>query len=154
MSIDRRPFFDRHRESRMETEREWRGKEPRFAVSRGDTWDFMPDKEVHKKFIRICYDVDVQGALTPDELDRRLKDAAEMLRFLGKRGYVDAERANRNANNLEKVVGTGFSPRVISIAKTHPYGIINLTLNYGPKEAVRRTMEREKRLREMLRTRR
>lgn len=148
--IDRKPMFDKH----METRREWEGKEPRFAVRREDTWDFMPDKEVHKKFIRICYDVDVKGALTPDELDRRIKDAAETLRFLGKRGYMDAERANRNADNLEKVVGTSFSPRVISIARRHPYGIINLTLNYGPKEAVKMVMEHERRLRGMLRTRR
>ena len=154
MSIDRRPFFDKHRESRMETEHEWRGKEPRFAARREDTWDFMTDKEIHKKFIRICYDVNVQGAFTPDELVRRLKDAAEMLRFLGKRGYIDAEKANRNADNLEKLVRTSFASRVISIARTHPYGMINLTLNYGAKEAVRLTMEREKRLREMLRTRR
>jgi len=127
---------------------------PRFAVSREDTWDFMTDKEIHKKFVRICYDVPVQGAFTPNELDRRITDSAETLRFLGKRGYMDSERANRKADNLEKVVGTSFAPCVISIARRHPHGIINLTLNYGPQEAMKKIVERERRLRGMMRTRR
>jgi len=127
---------------------------PRFAVSREDTWDFMTDKEVHKKFMRITYAVPVQGAFTPNELDRRITDAAETLRFLGQRGYMDAQKANSNADNMEKVVGTGFAPRVISIARRHPHGIINLTLNYGPQEAMKIIVKRDRQLRGMMRTRR
>ena len=145
--LGRRPFFDRHAET---IGRE----EPRFAARREDTWDFMTDKEVHRKFWRILYDTDVKGALTVSELERRIKTAAEMVRFLGERGYMDAKKAKIKADNLEKLIGTGFAPRVISLARNHPQGIINMTLNFGQEAAIRRKMELEKRLSEMLRTRR
>lgn len=147
MAIDRRPFFDRHTETRVE----WRGREfrPRFAEG-----GYGTDKELHSLFLRIRRDVDFKGAFTPAEIDNRLREAAEELRLFGRRGYVKPEKANRSADNLEKLAGTNFAPTVIATARRHPYSPENLTLNYGRKGAMDIILERDRRLRRMMRTRR
>lgn len=152
MSIDRQPFFDKHSESRGN----WSGREreckPRFAE--GANGSFGTDKELDSLFIRIRRDLDFQDAFTPNEIDARLRDTAKELRILGRRGYLNPEKAERSANNLEKLEGTNFAPSVIARAKRHPYGVVNLTLNYGRKGAMDAILERDRKLKRMMRTRR
>lgn len=152
MSIDRKPFFDKHSESSgnwSEREREF---EPRFAG--GANGAYGTDKELHSLFLRVRRDVDFQDAFTPNEIDARLRDTAKELRILGRRGYLKPEKAERSANNLEKLTDTNFAPSVIAIAKRHPYGVENLTLNYGRKGAMDVILERDRKLKRMMRTRR
>jgi hypothetical protein len=145
-----RPLFDR----RKGTRREWREGGFRSRFGGGATLGYGTDKELHSLFLRIRRDVDFKGAFTPAEIDNRLREAAEGLRLLGRRGYVKPEKANRSAENLEKLAGTNFAPTVIATARRHPYGPENLTLNYGRKGAMEIILERDRRLRRMMRTRR
>jgi hypothetical protein len=147
MAIDRRPFFDKHRETRME--RHGREFNPRFAEGAYGT-----DKELHSLFMRTRRDVDYQGAFTPQEIDNRLREAVAELRYLAKRGYLNPEKACDAADNLEKLIGTNFAHSILAMAKRHPYGPENLTLHYGRKGAMDIILERDRKLRRMVRTRR
>jgi hypothetical protein len=150
MAVFRRPYFDKHRN--REARREWRkgGFRSRFGGGGG----YSTDKELHSLFLRIRRDVDFKGAFTPAEIDNRLREAAEELKLFGRKGYINPEKANRAADNLEKLAGTNFAPTVIATARRHPYGPENLTLNYGRKGAMDVILERDRRLRRMMHTRR
>lgn len=120
--------------------------------------DFVPDREFHGVFMRISADVDLRGAFTPEEVNARLIAAAKAYKSLAKRGYLGAKYAYRRADNLEKLVYTAgktdFGTRAISTARRHPYGIENLTLNYGRERAIDTLLERGRRFRRMTRIRR
>jgi len=119
--------------------------------------DFVPDKEFHILFVRISATVDLRGAFTPEEVNTRILRGAKTLKFLAERGYMSPKRAYHDADNLEKLVytqGTDFGTRAISTARRHPYGLENLTLNYGRSKAIDILLERRTRLRRMMRTRR
>lgn len=119
--------------------------------------DFMPDKEFHGLFIRINHEIPLKGASTPEEVNARIIDHAKAWKSLAKSGYMNAKTAYRHADNLEKLVytaGTDFGTRAISTARRHPYGVENLTLNYGYSKAVDILLERNRRLRRMTRIRR
>ena len=152
MPINRQSFFDKHSESRGN----WSGREREFKprFSGGANGAYGTDKELHSLFLRVRRDVDFQGALTPNEIDARLRDTAKGLRVLARRGYMKPDQAERRAKNLEKLEGTYFAPIVIAVAKRHPYGVENLTLNYGRKGAMDAILERDRKLRRMMRTRR
>jgi hypothetical protein len=142
-----RPMFDRHKETRVEwKERKFK---PRFAEGAYGT-----DKELHSLFIRIRRDVDFQGAFTPNEIDERISEAAKYLRLLAKKGYMKPEKAYPAADNLEKLTGTNFAPHILAMARRHPYGVENFTLHYGRKAAMDLILERDLKLRRMMRTRR
>jgi hypothetical protein len=119
--------------------------------------DFVPDKEFHPLFMRVSSEVDLRGAFTPEEVNKRLITAAATLRSLAHEGYLSKRNAYRRSDNLEKLVdtkGTDFGTRAIATARRHPHGVENLTLNYGHVEAIDRLLERNRRLRRMTRMRR
>jgi hypothetical protein len=120
--------------------------------------DFVPDKEFHKIFMKISYSVDLRGAFTPEEVNARVTRESKALKFLAKEGYMKPETAYHDADNLEKLVYTAgktdFGTRAISTARRHPYGVENLTLNYGRGRAIDILFERNRRLRRMTRIRR
>jgi len=119
--------------------------------------DFVPDKEFHVLFVRISATVDLRGAFTPEEVNTRIIRGAKALKFLAEKGYMSPKRAYHDADNLEKLVytqGTDFGTRAISTARRHPYGLENLTLNYGRTKAIDILLERRTRLRRMMRIRR
>jgi hypothetical protein len=119
--------------------------------------DFVPDKEFHILFVRISAAVDLRGAFAPDEVNRRILREAKVLKSLAERGYMNPKAAYHAADNFEKLVytqGTDFGTRAISTARRHPYGLENLTLNYGRSKAIDILLERRTRLRRMMRTRR
>ena len=114
--------------------------------------DFVPDKEFHALFCRISEQVDLRGAFTPEEVNARIVRGAKVYGFLGKKGYLRAKTAYRRADNMRKLVyteGTDFGTRAISTARRHPYGIENLTLNYGRGKAIDILLLRARRLRRM-----
>jgi hypothetical protein len=119
--------------------------------------DFMPDKEFHHLFIRISNSVDLRRAFTPEEVNQRIIHASKELKFLAKEGYVRPKTGYHRADNLEKLVYTGgrtdFGTRAVSMARRHPDGLENLTLNYGYSKAVDILIERNMRLRRMTRRR-
>lgn len=119
--------------------------------------DFIPDKEFHILFVRISATVGLRGAFTPDEVNARILREAKARKFLAERGYMSPRLAYHDADNLEKLVytqGTDFGTRAISTARRHPYGLENLTLNYGRSKAIDILLERRTRLRRMMRLRR
>jgi len=119
--------------------------------------DFVPDKEFHILFVRISATVDLRGAFTPEEVNRRILREAKVRKYLAERGYMSPRLAYHDADNLEKLVytqGTDFGTRAISTARRHPYGLENLTLNYGRTKAIDILLERRTRLRRMMRVRR
>jgi hypothetical protein len=120
--------------------------------------DFLPDKEFHPIFARVSSTVDLRGAYTPEEVNARIIAVAKAYKKLAKTGYMNPKRAYRNADNLEKLVytagSTNFGIRAVSMARRHPYGIENLTLNYGHTKAIDILLERKVRLRRMTRIRR
>jgi hypothetical protein len=152
MPIDWKPFFDKHAESRGNWNRRERGFEPRFAG--GANGAYGTDKELHSTFIRIRRIANFYHAFTPVEIDARLRDGAEEQRILARRGYLNPEKAERSAKNLEKLEGMNFAPCIIAMARRHPYGVENLTINYGRKGAMDIILERDRRLKRMMRTRR
>jgi len=119
--------------------------------------DFVPDKEFHILFVRISATVDLRGAFTPEEVNTRILREAKVRKLLAERGYMNPKAAYHDADNLEKLVytqGTDFGTRAISTARRHPYGLENLTLNYGRGKAIDILLERRTRLRRMMRIRR
>jgi hypothetical protein len=119
--------------------------------------DFVPDKEFHILFVRISATVDLRGAFTPEEVNTRILREAKARKLLAERGYMNPKAAYHDADNLEKLVytqGTDFGTRAISTARRHPYGLENLTLNYGRGKAIDILLERRTRLRRMMRIRR
>jgi hypothetical protein len=119
--------------------------------------DFVPDREFHILFVRISATVDLRGAFTPEEVNARIIREAKARKFLAERGYMSRRLAYHDADNLEKLVytqGTDFGARAISTARRHPYGLENLTLNYGGSKAIDILLERRTRLRRMMRIRR
>jgi len=119
--------------------------------------DFVPDKEFHILFVRISATVDLRGAFAPEEVNARIMRGAKAIKFLAEKGYMNPKTAYHAADNLEKLVyteGTDFGTRAISTARRHPYGLENLTLNYGRSKAIDILLERRTRLRRMMRVRR
>jgi hypothetical protein len=152
MATDRRPFFDKHRIK--EARREWKEGGLRSRFGGGANLGYGTDNELHSLFIRIRRIVDFKGATTPATMDNRMFGGAEEYRYLGRRGYMNPEKANRAAANVEKLAGTNFAPAIIAMARRHPYGVEALTIKYGNKAAMDIIMERDRRLRRMTRIRR
>jgi hypothetical protein len=152
MTVFRRPYFDKSRNRRAR--REWRQGGLRSRFGGGANLGYGADKELHSLFIRMRRIVNFKGANTPATIDNRILEGAEVLRYEGRKGYMNPEKANRAAANAEKLADTNFAPAVLGMARRHPYGVEALTIKYGNKPAMDKIMERDRRLRRMMRTRR
>lgn len=120
--------------------------------------DWMVDKEFHPVFHRVSETVDLKGAFTPDEIDKRLKRKIRAYDFLAKHKelltHVSKKEAKREKQNLQKLIDADFGVYVIAQASRHPDGIVNLTLHHGKDKAVEILLERSRRLRRSVRMRR
>lgn len=120
--------------------------------------DFLPDKEFHIIFDRISRKVNLQGAYTPDEIDRRLKHRIKADEFAIESGYLEDEktkrRFKRDKKNLKKLVRQGFAERTIAYARRHPDDKVALTLHHGYAKAKEILLARSRRFKYMLRKRR
>jgi len=96
--------------------------------------DFVPDKEFHRIFDRVSKKVDLKGAGTPQEINRRLNRKIKEGRYLPRRNQLALFLARNRIPNLEKLVFAGFGRRTIDEAVAKPRGKIALTLKYGRKK--------------------
>jgi hypothetical protein len=99
--------------------------------------DSVPSYEFHKIFRRLSYDVDLRGAFTPEEIDRRLNAVQEYFRNRARRALSGSEkkRLYKKARAIESLQNKNFAERTIVEARSNRYGIVSLTLHYGRKKA-------------------
>lgn len=97
--------------------------------------DFMPDKEFHKLFDRISKIVNLAGARTPQEINRRLKRKINEYRHLPRKDQIPSFFARSRMPDLKKLIFAGFGRRTIDEAIANPRGIVALTLKYGREKA-------------------
>jgi hypothetical protein len=99
--------------------------------------DSIPSYEFHKIFQRVSYVIDLKGALTPEEIDRRLRWIQK-----GLEGYSEKARSKsgkryyrKKARAIQRLRQNRFPERAIAEASFNPYGIVSLTLHYGRRKA-------------------
>ena len=97
--------------------------------------DFLADKEFHKLFDRISKIVDLKGAGTPQEINRRLNRKIKEYRYLPRKSQLAVFFARSRMPNLKKLIFAGFGRRTIDEAVANPRGKIALTLKYGREKA-------------------
>jgi len=95
----------------------------------------MPDKEFHKLFNRISKRVNLKGAGTPQEVNRRLKRKINEYRYLPRKDQLAVFFARARMPNLKKLIFAGFGRRTIDEAVANPRGEIALTLKHGREKA-------------------
>jgi hypothetical protein len=88
--------------------------------------DFIPDKEFHKIFDRVSKIVDLKGADTPQEVNRRLNQKIKEYPPRISSGWISF---------LKRLIFAGFSRRVIDQTISQPYGLVGLTLKHGRERA-------------------
>ncbi len=104
--------------------------------------DFIPDKDFNIIFHRVSRKIDLKGAGTPAEINRRLKDKIYDYKALQKKRRLKPQVARRRISDLKKLIFRGFARRTIDEAVAHPQGKVALTLKYGRKEARKILLER------------
>lgn len=97
--------------------------------------DFVPDKEFHRIFDRVSKKVDLKGAGTPREINRRLNRKIKEDRYLPRRNQLALFLARSRIPNLKRLVFAGFGRRTIDEAVANPRGKVALTLKYGREKA-------------------
>jgi len=96
--------------------------------------DFMPDKEFHPIFDRVSAVVDLKGAGTPAEINKRLREKIRAYETQeGKR--LNPVRTKRLISQLRGLMFAGFGRRTIDEAVANPQGKVALTLKYGREKA-------------------
>ena len=107
--------------------------------------DFIPDKEFHKIFNRVSKKVDLKGAGTPQEINRRVNRKIKELSYLSGKTPLAQFRANRQISHLRNLIAAGFARRTIDEAVAKPHGIVALTLKYGREKAKDILLDRARR---------
>lgn len=99
--------------------------------------DSVPSYEFHKIFRRVSYDVNLKGAFTPENIEKRLENAQEGFQSEAKRASTKTgrKRLRKKAKALENLQETNFAEKAIVEAIANPYGIVSLTLHYGRRKA-------------------
>jgi len=107
--------------------------------------DFIPDKEFHKIFNRVSKKVDLKGADTPQEINRRLNRKIKEYSHSSGITPLAQFRARRRISELENLMSAGFGRRTIDEAVANPREKVALTLKYGRKKARDILLARERR---------
>lgn len=97
--------------------------------------DFIPDKEFHKIFNRVSKKVNLKGAGTPQEINRRLNRKIKEYSYLTGKTPLAQFRAKRRISDLKKLIFAGFGRRTIDEAVANPRGKVAFTLKYGREKA-------------------
>jgi len=97
--------------------------------------DFMLDKEFNHLFNRISKKVNLKGAGTPQEINRRLNRKIKEYSYLSGTTSLGRFRAKRRISDLKKLIFAGFGRRTIDEAVAKPQGKVALTLKYGREKA-------------------
>jgi hypothetical protein len=110
--------------------------------------DSISSYEFHKIFDRVSGNINLQGKLSANDIDKELVKAREQC----KKRYFGAETPQERTRYKAAVVGYSnllhhrFSNRVVDEALADPRGLIATTLIYGKIEA-RRRLEAQRRSR-------
>lgn len=88
--------------------------------------DFLSDKEFHEIFDRVSAKVDLRGANSPEEVNRRLKQKIKEYPPRLSSGWISF---------LKRLMFAGFGRRTIDQAIANPRGKVALTLKYGKEKA-------------------
>ena len=97
--------------------------------------DFIPDKEFHKIFNRVSKKVNLKGASTPEDVNRRLKQKIKEYSYLSGKTPLAQFRTKRRISHLKNLISAGFGRRTIDEAVANPRGKVALTLKYGREKA-------------------
>ena len=87
---------------------------------------FIPDSEFNAIFDRVSAKVDLQGANTPEEVNRRLNQKIKQYPPKLSSGW---------RSFLKRLIFAGFGRRTIDEAVSQPYGLVGLTLKHGRERA-------------------
>ena len=88
--------------------------------------DFLSDSEFNSIFNRVSAKVDLQGANTPEEVNRRLHQKIKEFPPRLSGGW---------RSFLKRLMFAGFGRRTIDEAVSKPRGKVALTLKYGREKA-------------------
>ena len=111
--------------------------------------DFLPDKEFHPIFDRVSRKVNLKGAGSPAEINRRLKLKIDGYKYLQKKKAllvfeISKKEARLGIRDLKKLMFRGFGRRTIDEAIARPRGKVALTLRYGRENAKDILLERSR----------
>lgn len=113
--------------------------------------DSIPRYEFHKIFQRVSCDVNLKGASTPEEIDRRLEKAARNFREMARETTYEIERMRllKKAKSIEILKEKGFANATIREAVDNIYGLVGLTLRFDRRKAdeMRQAFERARKRR-------
>ena len=88
--------------------------------------DYLPDYEFNEIFDRVSKKVDLRGANSPKEVNRRLNQKIKEYPPRLSSGWTSF---------LKRLMFAGFGRRTIDEAVANPHGIIALTLKHGREKA-------------------
>ena len=88
--------------------------------------DYLPDHEFNEIFDRVSKKVDLRGANSPKEVNRRLKQKIKEYPPRLSSGWISF---------LKRLMFAGFGRRTIDQAVADPRGLVSLTLRFGRQKA-------------------
>jgi hypothetical protein len=102
--------------------------------------DSVSPHEFHKIFDRTSMDVDLRGATSAVRIDNYLKIARQQSKDRAKQAkqVIGREWYGIKTHKIDNLLEHGFADRAIYEALRDRKGMINLTLNYGRREALER----------------
>jgi hypothetical protein len=116
--------------------------------------DSIPRYEFHKIFRRLSYDVNLKGACTPEEIDRRLATAISNFRQAARAAWAESasKRLYKKAKAIQNLKNNGFAEATIKEAINNVYGPVSLTLHFDREKAeeMRKAFERARRRRAII----
>lgn len=98
--------------------------------------DFMPDSEFNAIFDRVSAKVDLRGANSPKEVNRRLNQKTK---------EYPPRLSSDWISFLKRLMFAGFGRRTIDQAVANPQGKVALTLKYGREKAKDILLDRARR---------
>ena len=121
--------------------------------------DFLPDREFNEIFDRVSRKVNLKGAGSSAEINRRLKLKIDGYKYLQKKKAllvfeISKKEAELGIRDLKKLMFRGFGRRTIDEAIARPRGKVALTLRYGRENARDILLERSRKRIGSLRVRR
>lgn len=97
--------------------------------------DFLPDAEFNKLFNRVSMAINLRGAGSPAEINRRLHQKIIEIKYQAGSDPLSQLRARRCIAPLKTLIFAGFGRRTINEAISNPEGQVGLTIKHGREKA-------------------